>query len=202
MKTFTRLNAWLVTAAGLGLGLAIAPAAVASAGTAQSAAPTTASHQAGAVRPALVPPFTCGIVANNTGRYLSAVDGGGRTTNVIRTNEKTLRSWEKFTFIDSGDGSNPVHYGIRTDNLHYLTAVGGGGYAISPDGTDAVHSNAPNLDSWEKFSLISRGNGLYALQTINGHFITATGGGNQTSDAIHANATAMDSWELFRLDCI
>lgn len=199
MKSFKRLNSWVVTAALAGLGLAIAPAAMASAGTAQSA--TAVSHNAGAVRPALAPQ-QCGIVANNTSRYLSAVDGGGRTTNVIRTNEKTRRSWETFTLIDSGDGSNPIHYGIRTDNLHYLTAVGGGGYDISPDGTDAVHSNAPNLDSWEKFSLIPRGNGLFAIQTINGHFITATGGGNQTRDAIHANATVMGSWELFRLDCI
>jgi hypothetical protein len=45
-----------------------------------------------------------------------------------------------------GDG---VHYGLRTSNGHYLTAVGGGGRS-----TDAIQSDATSLRDWEKFTVV------------------------------------------------
>jgi hypothetical protein len=75
-----------------------------------------------------------------------AVDGGGRTTDVIRSNETQLRSWEKFRIIHIGSGV----YNVQTsDGRHYLTAVGGGGRT-----TDSVHTNATVPSSWERFTLI------------------------------------------------
>jgi hypothetical protein len=142
-------------------------------------------------------PLSCTIQTNNTGNYLTAVGGGGRTTDVIHTDATQARSWERFTLIDSGDGSPNIHYGIKTLTGNYLTAVGGGGR-----NTDVIHSNATVLQSWEKFSFISRGNGLYAIQTITGNYLTAVGGGGRTTDTIHSDATVVRAWELFRVACV
>jgi hypothetical protein len=45
-----------------------------------------------------------GTVALQTvnGRYLTAVDGGGRTTDVIHSDATAIQSWEKFTLIRQG----------------------------------------------------------------------------------------------------
>ena len=54
---------------------------------------------------------------------------------------------------------------------------------------------------WEKFSLVSLGYGVYAIQTINGRYVTAVGGGGRTTDTIHTDATSIGSWEKFRVSC-
>jgi hypothetical protein len=136
----------------------------------------------------------CAFQTSN-GHYLTAVGGGGRTTDVIHTDATTVRAWEKFTLIDSGDGS-PIHYGFQTSNGPYLTAVGGGGRI-----TDVIHSDATQLLAWEKLTLVSQGNGVYAIQTINGHYLTAVGGGGRITDTIHSDATIVRGWEKFRVTC-
>jgi hypothetical protein len=140
-------------------------------------------------------PITCSFQTVN-GHYLTAVGAGGRTTDVLHTDATVVRSWEKFTLIDSGDGSSNIHYGIRTSNGHYLTAVGGGGRI-----TDVIHSDATNLLAWEKFTMISLGYGVYGVQTIDGHYLTAVGGGGRITDTIHSDATVLNSWERFRINC-
>jgi hypothetical protein len=140
-------------------------------------------------------PITCAIQTYN-GHYVTAVGGGGRTTDVIHTDATRIGSWEKFTLIDSGDGSPNIHYGLLTTNGHYLTAVGGGGRI-----TDVIHSDATNLLAWEKFSFVSLGYGVYAIQTIDGHYLTAVGAGGRTTDTIHSDATAVLAWEKFRVTC-
>jgi hypothetical protein len=73
--------------------------------------------------------------------YLTAVGGGGRTTDVIHTDATQIGSWEGFRLP-------PDKYGwrntIQTVDRHYLTAVGGGG-------NDAIHTNAPTANLWEYF---------------------------------------------------
>jgi hypothetical protein len=175
----------------LGRAAGVAAAVV---GIAALSAPGVAS--ASTVQPAAVNgPITCAIQTNN-GHYVTAVGGGGRTTDVIHTDATRIGSWEKFTLIDSGDGSPNIHYGLRTTNGHYLTAVGGGGRI-----TDVIHSDATNLLAWEKFSFVSLGFGVYAIQTIDGHYLTAVGAGGRTTDTIHSNATAVLGWEQFRVTC-
>ncbi len=61
-----------------------------------------------------------------------------------------------------------------------------------------MHSDATWLRDWEKLTLISLGGGVYSIQTINGHYLTAVGGGGRTTDAIHSDATRVGSWEKFR----
>ncbi len=39
-----------------------------------------------------------------------------------------------------------------------------------------------------------------AIQTYNGHFLTAVGGGGRIKDVIHTNATQARSWEKFTLE--
>ncbi|WP_214327391.1 fascin domain-containing protein [Nonomuraea sediminis] len=141
-------------------------------------------------------PTTCAIQTRNTGNYLTAVGGGGRTTDVIHTDATRVGSWERFMLIDSGDGSPNIHYGFLTTNGHYLTVVGGGGRI-----TDVIHSDAIRLQAWEKLSAVSLGNGFFAIQTIDGHYLTAVGGGGRTTDTIHSDATRIGTWEMFRFTC-
>jgi hypothetical protein len=77
-----------------------------------------------------------------TGNYLTAVGGGGRTTDVIHSDATALLGWEKFNVIRiGGDG-----FAIQTLDGHFLTAVGGGGRT-----TDVIHSDATLVQSWELF---------------------------------------------------
>ncbi|MGE4133323.1 MAG: hypothetical protein AB7F86_16895 [Bdellovibrionales bacterium] len=130
------------------------------------------------------------------GHYLTAVGGGGRITDVLHSDATRAGSWEKFTLVDSRDGTPIIRYGIRTSNGRYLTAVGRGGRT-----TDVIHSDATWLRDWEKFTLISLGGDWYAIQTIDGHFLTAVDGGGRIYDVIHSNATGIRAWEKFKLKC-
>ena len=49
------------------------------------------------------------------------------------------------------------------------------------------------------FSLIPQGGDQYALQTANGNYLTAVGGGGQNTDAIHSDATFITGNEMFKL---
>jgi hypothetical protein len=74
--------------------------------------------------------------------------------------------------------------------------VGGGGRI-----TDVIHSDTSHLRAWEKFSLVPLGSGEYAIQTINGYYLTAVGGGGRITDTIHSDATRVLAWEKFRFAC-
>lgn len=139
--------------------------------------------------------LTCTFQTYN-GHFLTAVGGGGRTTDVIHSDAPWQRAWEKFRLVDSRDGSSPVKYGIMTKTGNYLTAVGGGGRT-----TDVLHSDATVLQAWEKFQFYSLGNGIYAIRTNSGHFLTAVDGGGRTTDVIHTDATRIGNWEKFRVRC-
>jgi hypothetical protein len=142
-------------------------------------------------------PITCAIQTYN-GHYLSAVGGGGRTTDVIHTDATTIGSWEKFTLEDQGYGS-PIHYGLKTANGHYLTAVGGGGRI-----SDVIHSDATQVGAWEEFIMVWTAPDWYGIQTSKGNYLTATGGGGhsiEVPETIHSDATKIDNWEKFKLVC-
>lgn len=165
---------------------AVAGLVLATAGMAGLSGPASATTP-------FITPTTCTIQTVNTNNYLTAVGGGGRTTDVIHSDATVARSWERFTLVDAGDG---VHVGIKTATGNFLTAVGGGGRT-----TDVIHSDATVLQAWEKFELVRQGGDGYTIQTIDGHFLTAVGGGNRTTDVVHSDATQARSWELFRVQC-
>ncbi len=145
------------------------------------------------------------LIQTSRGYYLTAVEGGGRITNVVHTDATQIGSWEKFRLVpypQAGPSYTPGSFAIRTGNgRNYLTAVGGGGRT-----TDVVHTDATQIGSWEKFSLQVLTTpgvyGAYAIWTGNGrNYLTATGGGGHNTDppAVHTDATKVGSWETFWL---
>ena len=167
---------------------ALAAVAVSLAGMASAATPTKTN---------------CTFKTTN-GHYVTAVNSGGLTGlgqpsfDVIHTDAVRAGSWETFTLVDAGDGT---HYGIRAFDGHYLTAVGGGGRT-----TDVIHSDAAQLRGWEKFTVTKVPSApgaqtLYTIGTVDGHYLTAVGGGGRTTDTIHSDATVANGWEQFHIHC-
>ena len=81
------------------------------------------------------------------GHYLSAIGGGGRTTDVIETNRTAISTWETFQLVPL-TGVGPGFYAIRTQTGNYLTAVNSGGIGSA---FEAIHSNATQIGTWEEF---------------------------------------------------
>jgi hypothetical protein len=133
------------------------------------------------------------------GYYLTAVGGGGRTTDVIHTDATRVGSWEKFNLYYQGYSNV---FAIQTSvTFNYLTAVDGGGRV-----SDVIHSDAIRPQSWERFNLVNLGVrndgvGLFAVQTVNGHYLTAVGLGGRETDTIHSDATHIGTWEEFYIGC-
>jgi hypothetical protein len=134
-------------------------------------------------------PITCSI-QTHFGGYLTAVGGGGKTYDAIHADATQVRSWERLTIVDTGDGN---HVGIQTMNGRFLTAVGGGGRI-----TDVIHTTATSIGDNEKFELWSLGGGLYTLKTIRGFYLGHAG---QSPDVLHSDARVANSWEQFRFNC-
>lgn len=128
------------------------------------------------------------------GRYLTAVGGGGRSTDVIHTDAVQLRAWEKFKFwVDS---ATHQYYAFQTINGHFITAVDAGGRS-----TDTIHSDATVISTWEMFKLLPQWPfASHAIQTLRGFLLTAVGGGGHNSgDTIHTDAVKAAEWEFFNI---
>jgi hypothetical protein len=65
---------------------------------------------------------SCAIQAID-GHYLSAVEGGGRVENPVRSDAIRVGAWERFSFVEMHDGSPISHYALQTSDGHYLTIV-------------------------------------------------------------------------------
>jgi hypothetical protein len=153
--------------------------------------------------------------------FLTAVGGGGRTSNAIHTDATTPSTWEtcqlwfdpeaRIKTPENPEGFFP--YAIQTTSGNYLTAVDGGGRT-----SDVLHTDATTPETWETFGLIPQVPPLsiyptnfdlshdapwyYAIATEKGNYLTALGGGGQSTDpALHSDATKVNTWELFRLIC-
>ncbi|HJT21148.1 MAG TPA: hypothetical protein VJ746_11795 [Nitrospira sp.] len=99
---------------------------------------------------------------------LGAAYGGGQVKNaVIRGGHL---DWLLFRLIQQSDGS----YAIQTSNhVNYVTAVGGGGLASG----DNVHTDATQVQAWEKFRIVDRGDCAYTIQTVSGWYLAVSGNG-------------------------
>lgn len=146
------------------------------------------------------------------GNFLTAVGGGGRITDVVRTDAKQVQSWETFRF---GLDQYGWRHSIQTVNGHYLTAVGAGGKTM-----DAIHTDAVKVDTWEQFYIWKCGDlGSEIRYTISAvsdphGFVFAYGGGGRVAthvDIVVAGAIGIltdynlrpasfdDNWQRFRL---
>ena len=86
-------------------------------------------------------------IRTSNGNFLSAISGGGRTTDVIETNRTAISTWETFQLVPLS-GVGPGFYAIRTLTGNYLTAVNSGGIGSA---FEAIHSNATQIGTWEEF---------------------------------------------------
>jgi hypothetical protein len=130
------------------------------------------------------------------GRFLTAVKGGGQTTDVIHTDAIFPQAWETFRFsVDSATGQ---FYAFQTVNGELISANDGGGLTANTIFTTAT-SVGPL--GWELFSLVPQFAPFdFAIQTVRGFFLTAVGGGGHNSgDTIHTDALKADTWERFVL---
>ena len=94
----------------------------------------------------------------------------------------------------------PGEVAIRTHFGNFITAVGGGGQTAGAVHTDL--KDASKIGAWEKFKLFSEPaqDRSYTIQTATGHFVTAVGGGGQsTPPVLETNRTQVQAWEKFNL---
>lgn len=135
-----------------------------------------------------------------TGYYLTAVDGGGRSSGAFITNMTKLDLWERYKINQCGE-------------------IGNGIYAIVPRATGRPLSVVPGkvkggvsttTSNWAQARLYFRRQapGWHALMLGNGNsstpgnFITAAGGGNwsknlPTADVLQTDRRQAQAWEMF-----
>ncbi|MEO8324569.1 MAG: hypothetical protein ABI618_01890 [Nitrospirota bacterium] len=123
--------------------------------------------------------YEYGIMATN-GAFLTAGNGGGRTSEAILLGSPNGTD-PKFRLIRQSDGT----YALLTANArNYVTALGGGGQVQTHhkcnlglsgaclEGYSTIfHTNATQVQGWEKFKVIDQGNCTYAVQTASGFFV-------------------------------
>ncbi len=143
------------------------------------------------------------------GNYLTAASGGGLGgpasgpfAVALNTNATQVGPWEKFYFI----WVDEVHlkFALQTINGNYITAVNGGGITGPNSSLAPIHTDATQIGPWEIFQLTYLNElnkpTMVTLQTSDGHYLTAVGGGGiggSTIVPIHTDATKIDVWETF-----
>ncbi|WP_432969801.1 fascin domain-containing protein [Dactylosporangium sp. CA-233914] len=130
-------------------------------------------------------PFTC-FIQTADGHYVTAVGGGGRTTDVMHTNATVPSTWERFTMVPMGDLFS--HFALRTWSGNYVTAVNSGGLSSSTV-PDVLHTDATRIGTWEQFSTVTLASGGVGIRVWDNHFLAALNGGNRTSRAFDSNRT-------------
>lgn len=127
------------------------------------------------------------------GKYLTAVGGGGRVTDVVRTDATAIGPSERYRLFLVLGGGVPPKFAIQTASFNFLTAVGGGART-----TDVLHTDAKQVQSWETFTFgLDQYGWRHSIQTVKGNYVTAVGAGGKTTDAIHTDAVKADNWEQF-----
>ena len=135
------------------------------------------------------------------GNLLYAVNGGGSADNAFTTVATDVTPYVKFRLWAAGP-QDPQYKFIVTANGYSLMAPDGGGRATS----DAVVADLNGLPygpyiPWAEFRfgrLLDAGPGT-TIQTKNGNYVTAVGGGGQLTNALHTDARTAGSWEHFRV---
>jgi hypothetical protein len=134
------------------------------------------------------------------GNFITAVDGGGRTTDVLHTDAVNVAAWEEFRIAQTGP-SGAFSVSIQTKSNNFLTAVGAGGKT-----TNAIHSDATKVEAWETFFIrefgnLSIGDGQYFIvDTSKKQAIAARDGGGQTQNTIQfagTNSNVPLDWARF-----
>jgi hypothetical protein len=117
------------------------------------------------------------------GNFITAVDGGGLTANVIHTDAVDISTWEEFQILPTGS-LGELAVAIQTHTGNFLTAVGLGGKT-----TNALHSDAIAVNTWETFFIRKWGGpslntAYFIVDTDKNQAIAASGGGGLTQNTI------------------
>jgi hypothetical protein len=117
---------------------------------------------------------------------------GNHSVDAIVSNATSIGPNEKFTLEESGP---PLGTTLRTASNFFVSARGNIG-AAGDTGTFQTEETLP--DNNAKFTLAGPAtNGSWTIRLLDGHFVTAVGGGGQATRAFHTDATVAKSWESF-----
>jgi len=120
--------------------------------------------------------WKCGDLGSNfrysiwvpyNGTLLMAMGGGGRIKDALHAYEAPSGGWGMFMLIKQPDGS----YAIQTASGNYITADGGGGLAAGSANSDVLHTDATQVQAWERFWFIDQGDCTYRIQTVKGWYL-------------------------------
>ena len=147
--------------------------------------PDTAPSPLGTFESFNVWKISTGLFAFETsgGNFITAVSGGGRTTDVIHTDALGIDVWEEFRIAPTGS-SGAFSVSIQTHSKNFLTAVGMGGKT-----TNAILSDAVAVGTWENFFVRKWHQDFGAIEYFivdanKNQAIAARGGGGQTQNTI------------------
>jgi hypothetical protein len=138
-----------------------------------------------------------------TGNYLTAVNGGGMTSDALHTDATQVRGWEQFRMNDlSWVNFAATYYALYTIGGRNVTAVGAGGHY-----EDAIHTDARHVDTWEEFRPVKcgdlgSGHDYYIIPNIvsnDGVVLSAPDGGGRVSGAV---STGYGGWPESRFKLI
>jgi hypothetical protein len=130
-----------------------------------------------------------------SGNFVTAVNGGGMTSDALHTDATQIRGWEQFRMNDlSLISSGATYYELHTIGNRDVTAVGAGGQY-----EDAIHTDATNVGTWEEFRPVKcgdLGSGIeyFIIPNVvpfDGWALSAPGGGGAVSNAV---ATGYGGW--------
>ena len=130
-----------------------------------------------------------------SGNFVTAVNGGGMTSDALHTDATQIRGWEQFRMNDlSLISSGATYYELYTIGKRDVTAVGAGGQY-----EDAIHTDATNVGAWEEFRPVKCGDLGTGIEyfiipnvvPFDGWALSAPGGGGAVSDAV---ATGYGGW--------
>ena len=125
---------------------------------------------------------------------------GGKITDAVHTDAVRVGEWETFFFRKSGDlGSGYRYYITPESGAIPIFATGGGGQAQKAI-TEGFIGTQPL--SWAIFTLLQQEDATYAIQTLDGHYVTAVNGGGLAygtadSDNLQTDRTVIQAWEKF-----
>ena len=147
----------------------------------------------GVQAPAAAAPATMNCtIQTRTGHYVTAVGGGGKAVDAVRTDARKAGPAERFVLVPL----DRTTFAVRTAKKTFITAVGGGNRAA-----DVIRSTATKAGATERMSVVPLGGGWSAIRTPDGHFLTAVGGGGRARDVVRSTATKIGPDEKFKFTC-
>jgi hypothetical protein len=127
-------------------------------------------------------------IRTRNGPFLSAVNGGGLTSNAFLTDVTVAQDWEGFSIVKSGDLGSGYRYWIKPFGQQTMLYLGTSTFTLI------------------QAQVLPPSSGGYVLLTSNGFtYLTAVGGGGRDGDAaaggesLHTDAWKPLNWEVFNI---